>query len=92
MANEQNPPSSSVYEIAAILLDQLAEVAWSKLGLRPDMMSGKIETNLEEAKVAIDIVAYLASTVDAQLDEDDKRRVQSLVRDLKINFVQKSQA
>ena len=91
MEGNESTKTASVYEVAAFYLDQMADVAWSKLGLRPDLVTGKIEPNFGEAKVAIDIVSYLATTVEGQLDDEDRRRVQSLVRDLKINYVQKSQ-
>ena len=79
----------TVFDHIAVLLDQMAGVAWQKLGLQPDMVTGQIEPNLEQARVAIDVVSFLAGKLEQQLDEDDKRQIQSLVRDLKINFVQK---
>ncbi|HEY0866582.1 MAG TPA: DUF1844 domain-containing protein [Fimbriimonas sp.] len=87
-AQPQEPVS--VYDHLAHILDLMAQVSWAKLGLQPDIMTGKIETNLAEAKVAIDTTAYLANLVDSQLDEADRRRVQGLVRDLRINYVQKT--
>lgn len=79
----------TVFDHIAVLLDQMAGVAWQKLGLQPDTVTGQIEPNLEQARTAIDVVSFLAGKLEAQLDEDDRRQVQSLVRDLKINFVQK---
>lgn len=82
----------SVFDHIAVLLDQMAGVAWQKLGLQPDMVTGKIEPDLEQARIAIDVVSFLSGKLEAQLDDDDKRQIQSLVRDLKINFVQKGGA
>ena len=45
---------------------------------------------MAEAKVAIDLVAHLAQVLESQLDEDDRRRIHGLVRDLRINYVQKN--
>jgi hypothetical protein len=84
--NEKIAPS--VYDHLAIMLDQIGTVAWQKLGLQPDMVTGKIEPNLAEARVAIDVVGYLVSCLETQVDDQDKRQLQSLVRDLKINYVQ----
>ena len=53
------------------------------------MITGKIEPDLAQARVAIDVVGYLSSQIEPQLDEDDKKQIHSLVRDLKINYVQK---
>lgn len=73
-----------------VMVDQMAAVAWQKLGLQPDMMSGKIEKNLEEAKVAIDLTTHLASFIEPKLDEDDKREIHNIIRNLRLNYVEKS--
>ena len=82
--------SLDVYESAAQMLDAWTSIAWSKMGLMPDIMSGTTEADLAQAKVAINVAAFLAQTVEAHLDEEDRRRVQGIVRDLKLNYVQKS--
>jgi len=81
----------SIYDILAILIEQMSAVSWQKLGLQTDPMSGTIGVDLTEAKVAIDVTAYLVQQLESQLDDEDKRRIHSLVRDLRINYVQKSQ-
>jgi hypothetical protein len=90
--SEPTREAPTVFDHIAVLLDQMAAVAWQKLGLQPDMVTGQIEPNLDQARVAIDVVSFLAGKLEDQLDEDDRRHVQSLVRDLKINFVQKGGA
>lgn len=81
----------SVYTVTLAMVEQMALLAWQKLGLQPDMMTGKIHQDLGEAKVAIDITTQLVSFVEPELDEADKRQVQNLVRDLRMNYVQKIQ-
>ena len=92
--NEAEKPSKplSIYDILAILIEQLSAVSWQKLGLQPDHVTGKLEPDLIEAKVAIDVTANLIQHLESQLDDDDKRRLHNLLRDLRINYVQKSQA
>ena len=80
----------SVYEHLALMLDQIAAVSWQKLGLQPDMVTGKLEPDIAEAKIAIDTAGFLVERLETQLDDDDRRRVQGLIRDLRINFVQKA--
>ena len=82
--------ATGVYDFLTSVLDMTAQLAWSKLGLQPDLATGKIAPHLGEAKVAIDLVAYLANTLEAQLDGEDRRNLQNLVRDLRMNFVAKS--
>ncbi len=71
-----------------IMVDQMASLAWQKLGLQPDPMTGKLHKDIAEAKVAIDVTAGLAGFIEPQLDEEDKRRIHSLIRDLRINYVE----
>jgi len=80
----------SVYALIMVMLEQMASVAWQKLGLQPDLMTGKVVKDLGEAKVAIDVAAGLAGFLEPQLDDEDKRRIHGLVRDLKINYVEQS--
>lgn len=80
----------SVYDLILMMTDQLASVAWQKLGLQPDMMTGQIHRDLSEAKVTIDLVAHLANLMDTRLDEEDRREMQKLVSNLRLNYVDKS--
>lgn len=90
--DSQERKSPSIHEILAVVLDQLSSIAWQKMGLQPDMVTGKMETDVAQAKVAVDVVAYLSNIIENEVDEEDKRQLQNLVRDLKINFVQRQQA
>lgn len=85
---QENTPS--VYDHIAMLMQQMAHVSWAKLGLQRDTISGKLEQNLPEAKVAIDVVVYLAGVLETQVDESDRRQLQAMVRDLRMNYVSKS--
>lgn len=88
MSEEAQP--LSVYALLAATMDQFASVAWQKMGLQPDPFTGKIERNLAEAKVAIDVCAQVGSHLDETLDEDDRREVHNLLRNLRLNYVEKA--
>lgn len=90
MSENQAPEPVSVYAVVITMVDTMSTLAWSKLGLQPDMATGKLEKDLEQAKVAIDLTTHLASFIEPQLDEEDKRRIHTLIRDLRMNFVEKS--
>ncbi len=79
-----------VYMMLTAMLEQIASVAWQKLGLQPDIMTGKIEQDLAQAKVAIDVASEVAAHLEAKLDDEDRRQIQGMVRDLRINWVQKN--
>lgn len=82
----------SVHDLVAALMEPVIEVAWIKLGLRPDPGTGRIAPDLGEAKIAIDLAAHLGSILEPQLDGEDKRQVQNVVRDLRLNYVQRAGA
>lgn len=79
-----------VYAVVMGLLEQMAAISWQKLGLQPDIMTGRVESDMAQARVAIDLTAHLAGVLESKLDDEDRRRVQGLVRDLRINWVEKN--
>jgi hypothetical protein len=83
-------PRLNVRDRLLMCIDILNQGAWISLGLISDPASGSIETDLNQAKTAIDCVAFLAEKVEHELDESTKRELRSLVRDLQLNFVQQS--
>jgi len=85
-----DPEPISVFQLIFVSFEQFAEVAWQKMGFRPDPLTGKEDVNLPEAKVAIDMASRLAEALDPELDDEDRRSVQARLSDLRINFVKKS--
>lgn len=81
-----------VYEVFGVMLSQLAEIAWTKLGLRPDLATRRIERDLDQARVTIDLIGQIVDLLEPKLDDEDKRQVRNLVSDLKMNYVNQSQA
>ena len=53
------------------------------------MVTGRIEANLPEAKIAIDLASHISGLVESQLDADDRRQLQNVMRDLRVNYVQR---
>jgi hypothetical protein len=87
---EGTPETLSVYQLIMVMVDQMSAVAWQKLGLQADPLTGRVSTDLEQARVAIDVTAGLAGFLEPELDDEDKRRIHGLVRDLKINYLQRA--
>lgn len=88
MSDEQK--GISVYDLMAVSLDQFVEVAWVKMGLRADPLTGAESIDMSEAKAAIDVASRFAETLDPHLEDEDRRRVQSLLSDLRLNYIRKS--
>jgi hypothetical protein len=90
MSEDPNPGPIDVYAVVMTMVDTMAMMAWIKLGLQPDMGTGRLEKDLEQAKLAIDLTSHLAGFIEPKLDEEDKRRMHALVRDLRMNYVEKA--
>ncbi|MCU0315081.1 MAG: DUF1844 domain-containing protein [Fimbriimonadaceae bacterium] len=80
----------NVEEQAFQMIEFFAALGWQKLGLQPDMMTGKTEQDLPQAKLAIDLTAALADVVIPKLPDDDQRTLRNLVTDLRVNYVQRA--
>lgn len=95
MAEEEGVKTTepiSVYAVLTAFVDQMAMVAWQKLGLQPDLLTRTIHKDLDEAKIAIDVTTHLASFIEPKLDEEDRKRIHNLIRDLRVNFVEQSRS
>lgn len=89
MADETRAPLD-VNQVIPVMIEQLASMAWQKMGLQPDMMTGQIHRDIEQARLAIDACAALCQSIESRLDAEDQRSLQNLVRDLRVNFVERS--
>jgi hypothetical protein len=74
-------------------IDLLAARAWEAMGLVPTRATGKVERRLEDAQLAIDAAAALVDLARPRLQDSARREVETLLANLRINFVeQKSRA
>jgi hypothetical protein len=79
--------SLDVNSLLGLFLGILAEKAWQTLGLRTKTGTDKVETDFDQARIAIDTVCFLAEKLQLRLPEEEKRRLEGLVADLKLNYV-----
>jgi len=90
---ENRPPemvdivSLDTYSLLGIFAGLLAEKAWQTMGLRTKPGTDKVETDFDQAHVAIDTVSFFAEKLRPRLPDDEKRRLEGLVADLKLNYV-----
>ncbi|MDR7419753.1 MAG: DUF1844 domain-containing protein [Armatimonadota bacterium] len=66
----------------------LATKAWEAMGLVPDPRTKQIERKLDDAQLAIDAAAALAEVVRPRLSEAERREIDTLLANLRINFVE----
>jgi hypothetical protein len=69
------------------LVMMLASGAWQQMGKVPDQMSGKVEKNLEQSKMFIDILRMLKEKTKGNLSADEDKMIASTVSDLELNYV-----
>ena len=79
--------SLDVYSLLGLFVGILAEKAWQTLGLRTKTGTDKVETDFVQARVAIDAVGFFAEKLQPHMQEEEKRRLEGLVADLKLNYV-----
>ncbi len=69
----------------------LAANAWQGMGLVPDPATQKVERNLDDARLAIDAVAALADQLRPRLPDAERRQLETLLTDLRLNFMQQKE-
>ena len=79
--------SLNVYSLLGLFVGLLAEKAWQTMGLRTKPGTDKVESDFDQARVAIDTVGFFVEKLQPHLPDDEKRRLEGLVADLKLNYV-----
>ncbi|GIV21527.1 MAG: hypothetical protein KatS3mg023_3278 [Armatimonadota bacterium] len=79
-----------VITVALWMIEEMQAQAWVKLGLWKDPVSGELHTDLPQAKIAIDCVAALAEVLQPHLADSQRRDLERLLTDLRLNFVQRT--
>ncbi|TMI84948.1 MAG: DUF1844 domain-containing protein [Bacillati bacterium ANGP1] len=68
----------------------LAGKAWEGMGLVPNPVTNKVEKNLDEARLAIDAFAAIFDVLRLRIEEQTRREMETVLTNLRINFVEKS--
>ena len=83
-------PPLDVYGLMKWVIGLMASAAWQYMGLMTNPSSGKIEKDLIQAKIAIDVVTFLGDKAASHLPEDERKNIRNLINDLQVNFVKHS--
>ena len=70
-------------------ISMLSGKAWEYLGLIMNPETKKINQDLKKAKIAIDTVAFLFDQIKDTLTKEDFKRIENLVANLRMNYVDK---
>ncbi|MDQ7849020.1 MAG: DUF1844 domain-containing protein [Armatimonadota bacterium] len=66
----------------------LASKAWEAMGLVPDPATKKLERHLDEARLAIDAAAALVDLIKEQVQDRERRELETLLTNLRLNYVE----
>lgn len=78
------------YGLLRLMLNMLAEQVWVELGLRMAPGATELKTDLKQARVAIDTLAYLKGALGDNLQPAEQRELEQLLATLRMNYVQRS--
>jgi len=79
-----------VYMVLQASIGQFSSVAWQMLGLHPDPFTGRMQKDIGQARIAIDVTAVLVEKILPHVQGQESRDYQSLLTDLRLNFVKQS--
>jgi len=71
-------------------LSLLAAKAWEGMGIVPNPITHKVVKNLDEARLAIDAFAAIFDVLRLRIEEQTRREMETVLTNLRINFVEKS--
>lgn len=89
-AGEPRQPIDA-YAVVKFCIAQLAAVAWQKMGLQADPVTNHVHKDIDQARLAIDSAAALLEKLQPHLQGQEARDYQSLLTDLRLNFLNQSQ-
>jgi len=87
---QAQPVSADVYSLLRISIVQLSTIAWQMMGLQPDPFTNQVRKDIVQARVAIDAAAALVDQLKPHLQGQEARDYQTLLTDLRLNFVSHS--
>ena len=70
------------------LISSLVHSAWVYLGKIKNPMNDKLEKNVEQASVQIDMLDMLFKRMTGNLSEEEEQYLSHIIRELKMNFVE----
>jgi hypothetical protein len=63
------------------------QAAWAQLGKVPNPVTNKIERDLEQARMSIDMLDMIKARTQGNISEEESRMLEHILRELKLNFV-----
>lgn len=83
-------PPPNIYAELQFMALGLSQLAWCFMGLRLLPGQKELVKDMDQAKLAIDTLVFIADKLNPQLEEEDRRIFRGMISDLQLNFVQQS--
>lgn len=80
----------NVVRMVNFVIGLLIEHAWQKMGLLANPITGRVEQDIEEARLAIDTLAILIEHIKPKLREKEYDQLRQTLTTLRINFVEQT--
>lgn len=74
-------------ELFQALVLQLMQASWASLGKVPNPMTGKIDRDLDAARLAIDTLAAIEVRTRGNLSDDERKLIERALRELRLNYL-----
>jgi hypothetical protein len=91
MGGENPNEVPDVYSVLIVFLNEMFSQAILRLGLAPNPRTGKLERDMDQARVAIDTLTYLAQQIAPILPPDDALPLRARINDLQRQYMMQAQ-
>ncbi|MDX1932234.1 MAG: DUF1844 domain-containing protein [Capsulimonadales bacterium] len=85
MGNDNSVPD--VYSVLILFLGEMRNHALLRMGLVHNPMTGQIERDLQQARIAINTATFLAEQLEPVLPQEERLPLRAMLSDLQMNFV-----
>ncbi|MBN2072218.1 MAG: DUF1844 domain-containing protein [Candidatus Krumholzibacteriota bacterium] len=72
------------------LLAMFQALALQQLGKLMNPISGKVERDLQQAKITIDMIGMIQKKTEGNLKDSEKKMIENILLDLRMNYVDES--
>ena len=85
----ENPDKNSLHSFLFYqLVNTFQNAAWQQLGKQLNPLTNKIEKDFAQASLSISMLDMLLSKTQGNLTEEEKRFLEQIISDLKLNYVE----
>lgn len=88
--DEYKLPPVTVESVLRSFIEVLGVQCWQWMGLLKNPVTGEMNKDLVQAKIAIDTIGMLANQLEGRINEAERSELQVILSDLRINYVRQS--